>query len=146
MFLGRFTHNLDNKGRLIVPARFRNELSADGAFIMQGFDQNLFVLPKVAFDTISHRINKMSITDPTARMLRRLLFSSANYVGVDKSGRILIPPYLREAAKLDVQVVVIGNGDYFEIWSPEEWEHQNEQLQDAQLNAHRFSALDLTSE
>jgi MraZ protein len=146
MFLGRFYHNLDDKGRLIIPARFRDDLAAEGAYVMQGFDQNLIVLPKVAFDTLSHRINKMSMTDPTARMLRRLLYSSANHVGVDKSGRILLPQYLREAANLDVQVVIIGGGDYFEIWSPDEWTKQDELLLDAQTNAHRFSALDLTSE
>ncbi len=146
MFLGRFYHNLDDKGRLTVPARFRDDLATGGAYVMQGFDQNLIVLPTVSFDTLSHRINRMSMTDPTARMLRRLLYSSANHVMVDKAGRILLPQFLREAANLDVQVVIIGNGDYFEIWSPDEWTKQDELLLDAQTNAHRFSALDLTSE
>jgi len=146
MFLGRFHHNLDEKGRLTVPARFRDDLSNDGAYIMQGFDQNLLVLPTVSFDTLSHRISKMSMTDPTARLLRRLLYSSANQVTVDNSGRILIPQYLRESVNLDVQVVIVGNGEYFEIWSPDEWSKQNDLLLDAQVNAHRFSALDLTSE
>lgn len=146
MFLGRFYHNLDDKGRLTVPARFRDDLSFGGAYVMQGFDRNLLILPSSTFDALSQRINKISMTDPTARLLRRLLYSSANHVTVDKSGRVLIPPFLREAANLDVQVVIIGNGDYIELWSPDEWEIQNEQLQDAQLNAHRFVALDLTSE
>lgn len=146
MFLGRFYHNLDDKGRLTVPARFRDALSNGGAYIMQGFDHNLLILPSIKFNTLSQRINKMSMTDPDARLLRRLLYSSANFVEVDKSGRILIPQFLRESANLDIQAVIIGNGDYIEIWSPDEWSSQNEQLQDAQLNAHRFAALDLTSE
>ena len=146
MFLGRFYHNLDDKGRLTVPARFRDDLSNGGAYIMQGFDQNLLVLPGFSFDALSQRISKMSMTDPTARLLRRLLYSSANHVTVDNSGRVLIPQYLREAVNLDVQVVIVGNGEYFEIWSPEEWSKQDDLLLDAQMNAHRFSALDLTSE
>lgn len=146
MFLGQFRHNLDDKGRLTVPARFREQLLVEGAYVMQGFDQNLIVLPSTAFETISRRINQMSMTNPTARLLRRLLFSSANAVDVDKAGRILIPQFLRQAAELDSAVVVVGSGDYLEIWAPDLWEAQIEELQDAQLNAHRFGALDLTSE
>ena len=146
MFLGRFHHNLDDKGRLTVPARFRDVLLSDGAYVMQGFDQNLMVLPSETFETLSHRINGMSMTDPTARLLRRLLFSTADRVEVDKVGRILLPQFLRDSAGLQASVIVVGNGDYFEIWSPEDWDAQDDQLQDAQSNAHRFAALDLTSE
>jgi MraZ protein len=112
---------------------------------MQGFDQNLMVLPSSTFEAISRRVNQMSMTDPTARLLRRLLFSTADRVDVDRAGRILIPQFLRQAANLDVQVVVVGSGDYFEIWSPDQWDTQVEQLQDVQSNAHRFGALDLFS-
>ena len=146
MFLGRFHHNLDEKGRLTVPARFRDLLVPDGAYIVQGFDHNLMVLPSSTFESLSHRINTMSITNPTARMLRRLLFSTADHVGVDKAGRILIPQFLRETANLQNRVMVIGNGEYFEIWSPEDWAAQNDELQEAQSNAQHFAALDLTSE
>jgi MraZ protein len=143
MFLGQFYHNLDDKGRLTVPARFRDLLVPEGAYIMQGFDHNLVVLPSRSFESLSHRINSMSMTDPMARLLRRLLFSSADRVDVDRAGRILIPQFLRDANGLQNSVVVVGNGDYFEIWSPEEWALQTEQLQDAQSNAHRFAELDL---
>jgi MraZ protein len=143
MFLGQFYHNLDEKGRLTVPARFRDLLVPDGAYVMQGFDHNLVVLPSGSFESLSHRINSMSMTDPTARLLRRLLFSSADRVDVDRAGRILIPQFLRDANDLQNSVVVVGNGDYFEIWTPEEWAVQTEQLQDAQSNAHRFAELDL---
>ena len=145
MFLGQFCHNLDDKGRLTVPSRFRDLLVAEGGYVMQGFDQNLMVLPSSTFESLSQRINQMSMTDPTARMLRRLLFSTADRIEVDKAGRFLIPQFLRQAALLESSVMVIGNGDYFEIWSPEQWAMQAEQLQDAQSNAQRFAALDLTS-
>jgi MraZ protein len=145
-FLGQFYHTLDEKGRLTVPARFRESLLAEGGYIMQGFDQNLMVLPSSTFETFSHRINKMSLTDPTSRLLRRLLFSTAYHAEFDKAGRILIPQFLRQSAALESDVVFVGSGDYFEIWSAEQWTSQAEQLQDAQLNAHRFAALDLSSE
>jgi MraZ protein len=145
MFLGQFYHNLDNKGRLTIPARFREFLSADGAYVMLGFDQNLMVLPSPTFQNLSHRIKQMSMTNPNSRILRRLIFSTANYVEIDKVGRVLIPQYLQKSASIDGSAVVIGSGDFFEIWSPDLWTAQVDQLHDAELNAHRFEALDLTS-
>lgn len=145
MFLGQFYHNMDDKGRLMIPARFRDDLSVDGAYIMQGFDKNLLVLPSSTFESVSRRVNQMSMTDPTTRLLRRLFFSTAHHVEVDKAGRVLIPQFLRQAASLQGEAVIVGNGVYFEVWSPEQWSIQSEQIQDAQANAHRFSALDLTS-
>jgi MraZ protein len=145
MFLGRFQHNLDDKGRLTVPARYRELLAVEGAYVMQGFDHNLMVLPSGAFDALSQRINQMSMTDPEARLLRRLLFSTADRVEVDRVGRILLPQFLRQAAGLENTVIVVGLGDHFELWSPEAWQAQDEQLQDSQSTAQRFAALNLTS-
>jgi len=146
MFLGQFYHNLDNKGRLTIPTNFRDLLSNNGAYIIQGFEQNLLVLPSPSFDIVSRRINQMSMTDPNTRLLRRLFFSTAKFVEVDKAGRILIPQFLRQSAYMESEVVVVGNGTYFEIWSPDNWSSQAEQIQDTQTNAHRFAELDLTSE
>lgn len=146
MFLGQYRHNLDSKGRLTVPARFRDFLVPDGAYVMQGFDLNLMVLPTSTFESVSHRVNRMSMTDPKTRLLRRLIFSTANFVEVDRVGRILIPSFLRETAELENGVIVVGNGDYFEIWSPDLWDVQVSELQAAQVNADRFEGLILTSE
>jgi MraZ protein len=146
MFLGQFYHSFDDKGRLTIPVRFRDLLVPDGAYVMQGFDHNLMVLPSPTFEFLSHRVNKLSMTDPTARLLRRLVFSTADRVEVDKVGRILIPQFLRQKVGVENQLVVVGMGDYFEIWTPEQWEEQSEKLNDAQSNAHRFAALDLSSE
>ena len=146
MFLGQYRHNLDLKGRLTVPARFRDLLVPEGAYVMQGFDLNLMVLPTSTFDSISRRVNRMSMTDPKTRLLRRLIFSTANYVEVDRGGRILIPLFLRETAKLESGITVVGNGDYFEIWSPELWDQQIEELQDPLSNADRFEGLILSSD
>lgn len=144
MFLGQYRHNLDNKGRLTVPARYR-EMLEDGAYITQGFDRNLMIWQSSAFEAISFRVGKMSITDPASRLLRRLIFSSGERVDVDKAGRILIPQFLRQAADLDGEAVIVGVGDYFEVWSPSLWEEQAAHLQDTEANAQRFIAFDLMS-
>ncbi len=146
MFLGRFYHNLDDKGRLTIPARFRDLLEPDGAFVMQGFDHNLMVLPSRTFEALSQRLKAMSMTNPDTRQLRRLLYSTADRVEVDRVGRMLIPQFLRQAAGLDVNVVVVGSGDYFELWSPETWEVQSQELLDPQSTANRFADLLLPSE
>lgn len=146
MFLGRFSHNLDDKGRLTVPARFREQLEPDGAYVLQGFDRNLMVLPAATFQSLSEKVHQMSMTNPDARQLRRLLYSTADRVDVDRAGRMLIPQFLRQAAGLEVNVVVVGNGDYFELWSPESWEIQDSQLQDAESTTSRFADLLLPSE
>ncbi len=112
---------------------------------MQGFDQNLIVLPSENYEGIFQHIRTATITDPNARALRRLVFSTADRVEVDKAGRILIPQFLRTYAGLDCALVLVGMGDFFEIWSPEAWKVQNEQLQDPQLNSDRFSAFSLVT-
>lgn len=142
MFLGQYKHNLDSKGRVIIPARFRAVLNEE-AYITQGFDNNLRLLPETAFQTIYQRVTAMSSTDPTARRLRRLIFSSAQKVDLDGNGRILIPQYLRDVAALDDEVIIVGVGEAIEIWSLQAWEEENTSLQDAEANAESFAALDV---
>jgi MraZ protein len=143
MFLGRYEHNIDEKGRLTIPARFR-ELLENGAYVTQGFDRNLMVLTAPAFERISQRVNQLSMTDPVARQLKRLIFAGAERCEFDRAGRMLLPQFLRESVHLNGAAIVVGAGDYIEIWSPEQWAEQNELLQDAEANAQRFAALDLS--
>ena len=144
MFLGQYQHSIDNKGRLTIPSRFRELLAADGAYILQGFDRNLIVLPEPAFDLISKRVNSLSMTDATARALRRLIFSTAQRVDTDRTGRILIPDFLRQTANLATEAMLIGAGAYFEIWSPDLWGQQVAQIQDDDSYGQRFALLDLS--
>jgi len=143
MFLGQFQHNLDDKGRLMIPARFR-ELLAAGAFITQGFDKCLMVMTEVYFQQVYDRINAMNLADGTARLLRRLILSSAYPVEVDKVGRILVPQNLRQVIMLENEAIVAGQGEYFEVWTPAAWNDQLAQLQDIETNNQRFAALDLS--
>jgi MraZ protein len=143
MFLGQFYHNLDEKGRLTIPAKFRDAL-AEGAYLTQGFDRNLRLLTEADFEIISEKINRLSMTDPSIRQLRRLIFSTASEVQLDRIGRTLIPQFLREFAGLENEAVIVGVGEAIEIWSPEAWAEQSSQLQDFEANAQRFAELDIS--
>ncbi len=143
MFLGQYRHNIDVKGRLTVPARFREQL-AEGAYLTQGFDRNLRLLTILAFEATYQQIGQLSMTDPTVRELRRLLFANASLVEVDRIGRILVPQFLRTVAELNVEVVIVGVGEEIEIWSPEIWGQQDKMLQDSGINSRRYSELDVS--
>lgn len=147
MFLGQFQHNLDDKGRLMIPARFR-ELLEGGAYITQGFDKCLMVLTETYFKQVYERIESMNLADPTARLLRRLILSNAYPIEADKVGRILVPQNLRAflgiATEGSGELVVAGQGEYFEVWMPAQWSEQMTQLQDTEANNARFSTLDLS--
>ena len=144
MFLGQFQHNLDDKGRLMIPARYRDLLAA-GAFITQGFDKCLMVMTDAYFKEVYERINNMNMADASARMLRRLILSNAYPVEVDKVGRILVPQNLREFLGVSSgELTVAGQGDYFEVWTPADWKTQMDNLQDVEANEQRFSTLDLS--
>ena len=144
MFLSQFQHNLDDKGRLMIPARYRDLLAA-GAFITQGFDRCIMVMTDAYFQDVYARLNGMNMADPTARMLRRLILSNAYAVDVDKVGRILVPQNLREfLGVISGELVVAGQGDYFEVWTPAEWNLQMDRLQDVEANEQRFATLDFS--
>jgi MraZ protein len=144
MFFGQFRHNLDEKGRLTVPAVFRDSVG-QGAFISQGFDRNLMVMTAEYFQQVYDRVQAMTITDPAARLLRRLLLGNAFQVEVDKAGRILLPQTLRQFLGLAAEAVVVGQGEYFEIWAPAGWDEQMQAIEDTEANAGRFAALDLST-
>ena len=145
MFLGQFQHNLDDKGRLMIPAAFRQTLEG-GAFITQGFDHCLMVMTEAHFQQVYARINAMNMADPNARALRRFIFSNAYGVEVDKVGRILVPQNLRQYAGLDGEAIVAGQGEYFEVWMPAEWNKQMEEIQDTEANSQRFATLNLSGQ
>src|SRR5512134_1585293 len=143
MFLGQYQHNLDEKERLMIPARYR-ELLAAGAFIMQGFDRCLMLMTDVHFKEVYERINAMNMADPNARLLRRLILSTAYPVEIDKVGRILVPLNLRQFNGIENEAIVAGQGEYFEVWNPADWNEQINQLQDIEMNNQRFATLDLS--
>ena len=120
MFLGRFSHNLDAKGRLAIPAKFRGEL-ADGLVVTRGIDRCLSVYPLGAWQSLAERVSALSISDPDARQFRRMVFAEAVDEALDAQGRILVPPELRRYAEIDREAVVVGMNTYLEIWDPARW-------------------------
>lgn len=142
MFLGQYQHNLDEKGRLMIPARFR-ELLPEGAFITQGFDRCLMVLTPAYFEDVYQRINAMNLADPAVRILRRQILANAYGVEADKIGRILVPAVLRQFAGLEGEAIVAGQGEYFEVWTPALWQEQMAVLQDIEGSDQRYAALNL---
>lgn len=120
MFLGEFKHNIDIKGRLTIPARYRNELS-DGVVVTRGFDQNLMLFSKSEWDALAQRIAQRPLSDESVRAFRRRVFSGAIDLNPDRQGRILLPQYLRDFAGINGEVIVAGNFNYLEIWSATAW-------------------------
>ena len=141
MFLGEYEHNLDDKGRLAIPSRFRDELG-DGVVVTRGFDRCLMGFPRTAWEGLAQRVNELSLGQAEARNLRRHLFSGAADLTLDRQGRILIPQNLREYAGLGDQVIVAGLSTHFEIWAMDNWGQVIESLDtSASAIAEQLSAL-----
>ena len=142
MFLGEYQHSIDEKSRLTIPAKFRDEL-AKGCVVTRGFEKNLNVYTSEDFANLIRMAQTMSPTDPEARALQRLMFSGASEAQPDRNGRVLIPPFLRTYAEMDTEVYVVGVGQYIEIWSKAGWEAQLTKMNDPEANSKRFAALNL---
>jgi len=127
VFLGEFEHSIDEKGRVAIPARFREELG-EGMVLTRGFDQCLQAFPRPVWQQLAQKVSSLSLGSPEARNLRRILFSNAAEVEVDRQGRILVPQNLREYAGLAEQVVITGMDTFFELWSADRWHTVMEQL------------------
>lgn len=121
MFLGEYTHTIDDKGRLTIPAKFRGDLAA-GLVVTRGFDRNLMVYPMDEWQKLALDIMEQPLADTRIRDFRRRVFSGAVDLEPDRQGRILVPPYLREFGAIETDVVIVGMYNYIEIWSTAAWE------------------------
>jgi MraZ protein len=139
MFLGEFTHSIDDKGRLTIPAKFRGELAA-GLVVTRGFDQNLVVYTMAGWEELAARIAARPLADPEMRAFRRRVFSGAVDLEPDRQGRILLPDYLREFAGITNEVVIAGMFDCVELWSSEAWLTVRESVENSS-DADRWAAL-----
>ncbi|MBI5830055.1 MAG: division/cell wall cluster transcriptional repressor MraZ [Chloroflexi bacterium] len=144
MFLGEYLHSFDDKSRLTIPAKFRDELAA-GCVVTRGFEKHLIIYTSDAFSKLTRQAQTLSPTDPETRILHRLIFSGASEAQPDKSGRVLVPPFLRVYADLDTEASVIGVGERIEVWGKAGWEDQLKVLNDPETNSRRFAALNLAT-
>jgi MraZ protein len=130
MFLGTHTPRLDDKGRLFLPAKYRDEL-AGGLVITKGQERCLFVFPLADFTRITDKLREAPVTDKGVRDYLRVLFASASDETPDKQGRITIPSALRQYAALDRDCAVIGANSRLEIWNAGAWQSYLDQQEDA---------------
>ena len=143
MFIGRYYHNLEAKGRLAIPQSFRAELESGGV-ITWGLDGCLFLFPKSYWQKLSEKLASLSLTNPGARNLTRLLVQSATELNLDSQGRTLIPEHLRDQVNIKKQVVVAGTLTRVEIWDRDAY-HQHLDLIAQSINQtdQGLAALDI---
>ncbi len=116
MFIGEYHHNIDEKGRLIMPSKFRNDLG-ESFVITRGIDTCLFVYPLETWNQITSKLNELSFTKKDVRSFQRFFLSGATICEFDKQGRINITSPLTNYASLNKECVIIGVNDRIEIWS-----------------------------
>jgi len=128
MFLGEYQHSLDAKGRIIVPSKFREELGA--RFITtKGLDNCLFLYPMEEWKIIEEKLRALPFTRADVRSFARFFFAGASELEIDRQGRILLPPNLREYAGIEKDLTIIGVGARVEIWANEKWAPYNQTAQ-----------------
>ena len=142
MYLGQHHLSLDSDRHLVIPEPFR-DLVEDGAYVTRGFELDLLIMSDKVFQEIYKRVVALNIADPLARLLLRLILGNASRLDISTSGHILIPGDLMLFAGLEKEIILVGQGDYIELWSPAHWEKQSTILLDTEGNAERFSQLDL---
>lgn len=120
MFMGEYHHSIDDKGRLIIPAKFRSELG-DKFIITRGIENCLFAYPKKRWEEIVHKLESLPFTKKDARNFTRFFLSGATVAEFDKQGRVNITSPLINYASIEKECIIIGTGDRLEIWSEDAW-------------------------
>ncbi len=130
MFRGSSFHTIDNKGRIIIPARFRSliDKEGDGSVMITRMDDCLFVYCMSEWIEVENKILQSPKKSQEIRRFQRVFIGSCQECKCDKQGRVLIPPTLKEYAKLKKEIALVGAGIRFEIWSRENWDRENAQM------------------
>lgn len=130
MFMGEYQHTIDDKGRLIMPAKFRDDIG-ESFVITKGLDGCLFVYPLKEWKELEEKLSSLPFTKKDARAFSRFFFSGAIECQLDKQGRMLIPSNLRKYASLLKNVVIIGVSTRLEIWGMEVWQNYSDETEDS---------------
>lgn len=120
MFIGEYQHNIDEKGRMAIPAKFRSTLNK-GAVVTRGLDNCLFLYTKDEWKKLASKLASLPISQANSRAFARLMLAGAMDVEIDKQGRILVPDYLRKYASMDKKVIIAGLYNRLEIWDQTKW-------------------------
>ncbi|WP_407862611.1 division/cell wall cluster transcriptional repressor MraZ [Parvimonas parva] len=142
MFLGDFPHTLDDKGRLIMPSKFRNELGTN-FIVTRGLEGCLFVFTESKWNEFTEQLNSKGLSKKDVRSITRFFCSCAMTSDLDKQGRFLVNKNLREFAGIERDVMIIGVSDRIEIWSKEKWnEYSETEYSDDNIMSEKFDGLD----
>ena len=139
MFMGEYEHNIDRKGRLIMPAKFREELG-EHVVVNRGLDGCLYVYTMDEWEKVYMKLSSLPSTKKDARMYQRMMLSKAAECEMDSQGRILIPSSLISLAALEKECLIIGVANHLEIWSKSRWQ----QLEEEQSDSFEEAAENLT--
>jgi MraZ protein len=142
LLLGLYPSILETDNYLTLPDGIQEEYK-DGFYITRGFDRNIMLLTQQAFQAIYNRVTSLNLTDPLARLLLRMMLSSAYQAKSTSNGRVQISNPLMEFANLESEVILVGQGDFMELWSRDAWSKQEEQLLNVEVD--QFATLDITS-
>lgn len=140
MFMGEYNHTVDEKGRLIIPSKFREELGNEFV-VTKGLDGCLFAYDMKEWGILEEKLRSLPLTNKDARAFSRYMLAGAAQVEIDKQGRALVPSLLRTFAGIEKDVVLIGVASRFEIWSKEKWEAANLDADDGELLAEKMENL-----
>ncbi len=122
LFLGEYDHTLDDRGRVTLPRKIRQEIEEREIVLSRGFDTCIFGFDKASWEREAAKHLDTPVTDEKGRKIRRYMFAGAQKAEIDKLGRILLPAQLKEYASISRDIMVIGAGDHFEIWDAKKWQ------------------------
>ncbi len=132
MFIGEYHHSIDDKSRMAVPAKFRDALKR-GAVVTKGLDDCLVVYPQAEWKALADKVSQLPMSQANSRAFSRFLLSGAMDVELDKQGRMLLPDYLRQYAKMGRKVIVVGLHTRLEIWDEKQWEAYRAKTEEASI-------------
>lgn len=133
MFIGEYNHNIDQKGRLAIPVRFRNQLG-EGGVITKGLDNCLSLYTASAWEKQVAKLEQLPQTQAKSRAYSRFILAGAFAVETDKQGRVVIPQALKEYAGIKGAVIVTGLGDHVEVWDTKAWDEYRQNIEKDSVN------------
>ena len=140
MFIGEYQHSLDEKGRVIVPSKYREQLG-ESFVLTKGLDSCLFIYTLPEWCTFEQKLKNLPLTNANARKFVRFFLSGAVECATDKQGRILIPSSLRVYSEIEKEIVFIGMSNRIEVWSLNKWNAYNDETVDMELLASQMEEL-----
>ena len=141
MFIGQYSHSLDEKGRVAVPKKFRSDLELGGV-VTKGLDQCLWIYTYDEWRNIATKLSSLPISQTHTRAFARLMLAGAMDITIDKQGRVIIPEYLRQYAGLQKKIIVAGLYDRLEVWDESRWAEYKEKTEsEVDIMAEQLSEL-----